>query len=559
MQRKKLEKKHKSDEQPSIEFEDEFEDAQESKKISASKDIEVNSAELLSYQTIQEGMVIMGSVKSVNSVCVHVALPGRITGKVIASNVSDSYNKILSQFIQSSSGIMESYKPLTHMFQIGRIVYAKVMEIKDNGVGKTEINLSLKPRDVHSDLVHKKFRKGMIMNCAIEEVQEHGFIMESSIRNLRAFLPKEKVMGDSKDYSVGMLITIKIEKLTQNNAASTAICRELNSDNTKIKDLTYCNLDYILPGVTVNFLVTAHLKDGLRGTIMNGDFAAYINEHHLTTPLTTVDSIKLNSTVNAKVLYIMPLTKLVYLTLNLDPIPVETDYHRGDIVEKAVVSRVGSGGIVFVLNGQHKGLLSMKSIKSIGNYDIDVIMNKYTKKSKHTVRILEYDAVDSLYICTDDEKAVAEKYFAITDLNVNDIVNAKVVERDQKASGYTVTIGKVKGKSDQTLQLDCFSLNEFVLCNFLHLNHAYDPIRSYSEIIVIFAEYDILKFCMPFMRCYSLKRFFLPYFIKKLPMCLYVYFSNCFLSEFSSNLNKQLKLLRKIMKYMFCQKHFYML
>ncbi|KAL5273952.1 PDCD11 family protein [Megaselia abdita] len=446
VQRKKSEKKPKVQEEPSNEFEDDFEDAQETRKVEVSKDIEVNSAELLSYQTIQEGMIIMGSVKSINSVCIYVSLPGRITGKVIASNVSDSYNKILSKFIQSSSGI-ENYKPLTQMFQVGQIVYAKVMEIKDNGFGKTEINLSLKPRDVHSELVHKKFRKGMILNCAIEEVQDHGFIMESSIKNLRSFLPKDKVTGDPEDYSVGMLISVKIEKLTQNNAASTAICREIKSDNAKIKDLTDCNLDYILPGVTVSFLVTAHLKDGLRGTIMNGEFAAYINEHHLTTPLTTVDSIKLNSTVNGKVLYIMPLTKLVYLTLNLDPIPVEPDYHRGDIVEKAVVSHVGSGGIVFVLNGQHKGLISMKTLKSNsdGNYDIDVIMNKYTKKSKHKLRILEYDAIDSLYICTDDEKAVAEKYFAITDLNVNDIVNAKVVERDQKASGYTVTVGKIRG------------------------------------------------------------------------------------------------------------------
>lgn len=447
-------------------------------------------------------MIIAGSVKSVNSVCVYLSLPGRITGKVIASNVSDSYNKILSKFIQSASGV-ENYKPLTQMFQVGQIVYAKVMEIKDNSFGKTEINLSLKPRDVHSELVHKKFRKGMIINCSIEEVQDHGFIMESSIKNLRSFLPKDKVLGDFKDYSVGMLVTMKIEKLTQNNAASTAICREIKSDNTKIKDLTDCNLDYILPGVTVNFLITAHLKDGLRGTIMNGEFAAYINEHHLTTPLTTVESIKVNSIVNAKVLYIMPLTKLVYLTLNLNPIPLEADYHRGDIVEKAVVSHVGSGGIVFVLNGQHKGLISMKTIRSNndGNYDIDVIMNKYTKNSKHKIRVLEYDAIDSIYICTDDENAVAEKYFAITDLNVNDIVNAKVVERDQKASGYTVTIGKIRGESDSTTQLHCFVLNEFVLQKCLRLNYAFDPIRSSSKILFFFffAEYDILKFFLPFM------------------------------------------------------------
>lgn len=455
VQRKKSDKKIKVQEEPSNDFEDEFEDAQETKKVEASKDIEVNSAELLSYQTIQEGMIVMGSVKSVNSVCVYVSLPGRITGKVIASNVSDSYNKILSQFIQSSSGI-ENYKPLTQMFKVGQIVYAKVMEIKDNGFGKTEINLSLKPRDVHSELVHKSFRKGMILNCGIEEVQDHGFIMESSIKNLRSFLPIDKVIGDTKDYSVGMIVTVKIEKLTQNNTASTAICREIKSDNTKIKDLTDCNLDYILPGVTVNFLVTAHLKDGLRGTIMNGDFAAYVNEHHLCTPLATIDSIKLNSIVNAKILYVMPLTKLVYLTLNLDPIPVEAHLHRGDVIEKAFVSHVGSGGIVFILNGQHKGLLSMKNIKSNhdGNYDMDVIMNKYTKKSKHKIRILEYDAIDCLYICTDDEKAVAEKYFAITDLNVNDIVNAKVVERDTKASGYVVTIGKIRGKSDTTALLN---------------------------------------------------------------------------------------------------------
>lgn len=445
VQKKKSDKKPKATEETN-EFEDDFEDVEEAKKPKE-KDLEVNSAELLSYSTIQEGMIIMGSVKSVNSVCVYISLPGRIVGRVIASNVSDSYNKILSQFIQSSSGV-EHYKPLTQMFKVGQIVYAKVMEIKDNGYGKTDVNLSLKPRDVHSELVHKNFRKGMIFNCAIEEVQDHGFIIESSIRNLRCFLPIDKVVGEAKDYSVGMILPLKIEKLTQTNTASTAICREIKSENTKIKDLTDCNLDYILPGVTVNFLVTSHLKDGLRGTIMNGDFAGYVNEHHLTTPLTTIESIEANSTVSAKVLYVMPLTKLVYLTLNLEPISQETELHRGDIIEKAVVSHVGSGGIVLILNGQHKGVISMKTIRSInhGNYDIDVIMNKYTKNSKHKIRVLEYDPIDALYICTDDEIAVAEKYFALSDLKVNDIVNAKVVERDQKAPGYIVSVGKIRGK-----------------------------------------------------------------------------------------------------------------
>ena len=181
---------------------------------------------------------------------------------------------------------------------------------------------------------------------------------------------------------------------------------------------------------------------------MNGDFTAYVNEHQLSSPLALIENFKLNSTVNAKILYVMPLTKLIYLSLNFNPIPEEVDYHRGDIIENCVVSHVGTGGIVMILNGQHKGVISLKTIRSTqqGNYDIDVIMNKYSKKSKHTVRILEYDPVDCLYICTDDQKSVAEKYFTIGDLSAGDVVNCKVVDRNDKASGFVVSVGNIRGE-----------------------------------------------------------------------------------------------------------------
>ncbi|XP_055923513.1 protein RRP5 homolog [Eupeodes corollae] len=406
--------------------------------------IEIASAGVVNYQTLQDGMIMLGIVKSVDEICIKISLPGRIVVKVQALSISDSYTKNVSEFVNNPDNV-ENYKPLTEMYNVGQLVYGKVMEVKEQVNGYTEVCFSLKPSDVHSDLVHSNIKKGFVFSGAVEEVQEHGYIIETGIKNLRCFLPIEK---SKPGHAVGESIFLKVEELKQHSSATTIRCKEISESHLKIKDQIEPNLDYLLPTAIVNFTVTKHLKDGLQGTLMNGAFTGYINEHNLKEALGSIEDFKLNSTHNARILYVAPLTKFVYLSLNLfESQESSTVFQKGEIVKNAAVHHIGSGGIVVVLNNKYKGLISMKSIKAnhTGNFDMDQMLNKYTKKSKHSVRVLDYDFVGGFFICTDDPNAVNEKVFTAGDMSPGDIVTATVVGKEIKMGGYTLQIGKVNG------------------------------------------------------------------------------------------------------------------
>uniref|UniRef100_A0A1I8NZ65 S1 motif domain-containing protein n=1 Tax=Stomoxys calcitrans TaxID=35570 RepID=A0A1I8NZ65_STOCA len=413
--------------------------------------LESFSAQTLSYETIQDGMIIMGIVKKVDQLYLSIALPGRITARVSALEISDSYTKATKEFLQNSTQ-SEGYKPLTDLYKVGQIVYGRVQELKTNERGQTLVDMSLKPTEVHADLNHSSVRKGFVFNGAIEEVQEHGYIIESGIKGLRCFVPSDKAQ---EGHAVGEMVYLKVDKMTSDKSASTCICKEIQEAKLKVKDQNDPSLDYLLPSTIVNFQVSQRLKDGLKGTIMNEVFTAYVNEHQLGDALLGPDDYEINAKYEARILYVMPLTKLVYLTLKVQRNPEvkteDTDNEEsstlkcGDVVENAKVHHLGTGGIILILNDTFKGMLSFKTIKSNykGNYDQDELLAKYATKSTHKVRILDYDVMDSLYICTDNTTAVNEKFFALEDFKPGDFLTAKVKQYNEKIGGYTLQVGMV--------------------------------------------------------------------------------------------------------------------
>ncbi|KAL9893579.1 ribosomal RNA Processing 5 [Glossina fuscipes fuscipes] len=412
--------------------------------------LETFSAELLNYDTIQEGMLIMGVVKQVDQLHLKLSLPGRITAKVSTLEISEAYTKSLQRLV-SNSQPDDGVKSLPDLYRIGQVVYGKVQELKRSDTGRVWIVMTLKPSNVHSELRHSNIRKDFIFSGAIEEVQEHGYIIESGIKNLRCFLPFE---NSQKEHVTGQHVLLKVKKMTSNKNASTCICKELLIEEVKIKEQRDCNLDYLMPSMIVQFQVEKVLKDGLQGTIMNELFTAYVNEHQLDSPLALPETFQIGSVHKARILYVMPLTKLVYLTLNLRNLSEENTsaseielLKRGDIVEDARVHHFGTGGIIFILNEKFKGVVSYKTIKANykGNYDQDALLAKYVKKSQHKVRILEYDAMDSLYTCTDDISLINEKFFTLQDVKAGEFVKAIVETPDTKMGGYRLKVGKLKG------------------------------------------------------------------------------------------------------------------
>lgn len=423
------------------------------------KFIEALSAELLSFRTIREGMIILGCVKTINPTSIEVALPGRMNGIVNVSSISQTYLTLAQQYINNETDDTKSesndeYRPLATLFQIGQVVCVKVVKVDMSKTNKIKIDLSMQPKDIHADFQHQLVSENMIMLVAIAERQEHGFVLETGVKNLRGFLRETRT-----DLVVGCVYFAHVNTVSHATSASTATFVLTNNTKASLAQLKEPNVNYILPGIQVNFKVTKVLKDGLQGTIFDGSLVAYINEHQLGLSDKHVPrelkSYEVDTNINARVLYVMPLTKIVYLSLNLQhkfKVNATTDGTNhttilpiGTIVEKAIVSHIGTGGIVLKLPNS-KGIISLRSLKGDikANFDMESLLSKYQPNSVHKVRILHYDPIDFLHICSVDPKIINEKYFSCNDIKTGDIVTV-TIQRKLNDGRYAIALGHVRG------------------------------------------------------------------------------------------------------------------
>lgn len=387
----------------------------------------------------------MGCVTKIETTYLQISLPGRLIGQVNVKNISKSYVNILNQLVNDMDNV-DGYKTLEEMFNIGQIVCVRVMDVKQ-GDRSTEfgISLSMNPADVQADFHHKKIIKGMILAVAVEGIEDHGYVIETGIKNLRGFL---RSASTNANLGVGEIIFCQVAEMKSANAASTAILTTIDIGSRKLKHMKEPSLTYILPTIIVKFKIKKVLDDGLQGSLMSETFTGYINEHQLETAVTSPAHYKEGDEVDARILYVMPITKLVYLTLNLDDSKTicGDELKIGAIIDKAKVIRTGTGGLILKLNDRAKGLISFKSLR-IGvksNFDKDEVMEKYHKNSYHRVRIIAYDPMDSLYICSVDERVIDEKFFSVEDVEVGDYVEARVIR--QLADGaLQIKVGLIRG------------------------------------------------------------------------------------------------------------------
>lgn len=446
--------------------------------------IEAVSAELLSFRTIREGMVIMGCIKSIESTSISVALPGRIIGKVAVTAISRSYVTTVRRFIDDKSKaeandsdndneeddiqnkITENdYRPIDKLFKIGQIVCVKVIGVKI-AKSRATIDLSMQPNAVHTNYEHTDVKKGMILSVALAERGDHGFVIETGIANLRGFLPDEKISESEREHlAIGGVYFCRVDSVKSSQAASTAIFKlHLDTESRKLKETSEPNVNHILPGTLAKFKVSKIMKDGLQGSLFNGNLIGYINEHQLGTTAGEKQFARPKDFENgnellARVLYVMPLTKLVYLSLYLQDLfnvssrdveGADQIIATGTIVEEARVSHIGTGGVVLRLGGKAKGVISFRSMRVNikANFDMDEILAKYSTNSTHKVRILHYDPIDLLHVCSVDPKVLNEKYYSSDDMNVGDFVDAVIKREIIKDGRYEVSVGAARGYID---------------------------------------------------------------------------------------------------------------
>lgn len=308
---------------------------------------------------------------------------------------------------------------------------------------KEDILLSLLPSDINSEVSSGILVKGNILMCAVEEEEDHGYLMETGVDNLRAFLPKKII---KTDLTIGQLIYCKVKDTPTSNAITLTTFKK--NEPIKIDTADVPNLKTLFPGTIVDFNIVRYLKNGIEGLLFDGSISAYANEIYVPTKLSTNDGSNIGKAVKAKILYTMPLSNQIFVTLNNISGSGEKikEMLFGTVCKNAKVIKQTSGGVLFKLESDYRrAFLPRKTIiRSLkNNFDAETALTRFSPNSQHDIRIMDYNEFEDCYLCTNNEKMLNEKYFSTYDVQIGDIIMVKIDSKFN--SGLKVTIGNIRG------------------------------------------------------------------------------------------------------------------
>jgi hypothetical protein len=79
---------------------------------------------------------------------------------------------------------------LDEIFHIGQAVVTRVVEINRSSDYNAKVILSLVPDVVQSDWSPRSVTAGCVLIAAVKSEEENGYIMDTGIKNVRAFLKR---------------------------------------------------------------------------------------------------------------------------------------------------------------------------------------------------------------------------------------------------------------------------------------------------------------------------------------------------------------------------------
>lgn len=196
------------------------------------------------------------------------------------------------------------------------------------------------------------------------------------------------------------------------------------------------SLDALVPGTKFVLYVQNVLSNGLQVSFNNGNIG-YVNRVYLDKPL---DSYKPGQEINGTLMYVMPTVKFAYFTL----LPSDDETERlsiGETFDNAKVLYTGSGGVVLSLKKGIRGLVPYRRTEVA----YETIPEIFSPQSTHKCRVLAYDSIERIYVCTMERELLKQKHLAKETLVPGQLLDVQIA-RVHAESGYLmVTSGKTRG------------------------------------------------------------------------------------------------------------------
>jgi rRNA biogenesis protein RRP5 len=419
----------------------------------------------LSYKRITFGSLILGQIVKINSRDLAISLPNNLTGYVpitaISRQLTARIEELVGKDVRNRKEDDDSTDEGTEIdlddyFQSGQYVRVAVIstgtDTADAAVkSKKRIELSLDPRLVNRGLVQKELAINTTLQVSVMSVEDHGVVVDTGLPDLetQGFIPtKDLHKGvDISSVKPGMVFLCIVTSLGSGRRIvklSTNL-EPAGTDTTSGTLSTAPTINSFLPGTLVQVLLSEVTSTGLVGKVMGLlDVTADIVQSGVrSSPSSPEKKYKSGAKIRGRLLYTFPLSdskKLGFSTLehvvslathtagNDGEIANENDVHISSIVENAKIVRVDPGLGVY-LNLGSPSLDGFAHISRLSDSQISSLAadsGPFKLGTEHRARVLEYNAMDNLFILSLQERVIQQRFLRVEDVAIGEVVKGEV-------------------------------------------------------------------------------------------------------------------------------------
>ncbi|XP_071873490.1 ribosomal RNA Processing 5 [Bombus fervidus] len=394
-----------------------------------------NTAERLSHATISEGLVVLGCIFEVTNYDLLISLPGGLVGRAQITDISECYTNLLQSLVKSQDSQTNEFKSLPELYTHGDYVVCYVKAIQSQET--LQISISLEPSLINQSLDVTYLDSGSKIVCTISSIEDHGYVVDTGLINVRAFIPT-KESGNEKCLFPGKQLLCYVKEVRTNENTSTITLTLKEKLVKAICETEIKSVDSLMPGTKFNLPIKKVLSNGLCVSLDENNIG-FINQIYLDEPLSKYSN---SLTITGTLLYILPTIKFAYFSSTIDKSRDNT-IKPGDVVEGAIALFRESRGIVLQLT--KNGIRGFVSLKRTG-VEYNKIIEKFAPGTTHKCRILSYSWLDGIYLCTMQRSLLEQKYFSLSDFKPGDVVNVKITNIDKVNGFVNVQLGKFNGQ-----------------------------------------------------------------------------------------------------------------
>ncbi|XP_025848901.1 protein RRP5 homolog [Vulpes vulpes] len=389
--------------------------------------------EVLSVESLREGIRILGCVKEVHELELVISLPNGLQGFVQATEICDAYTEQLNEQVAQEEPLKDLVC-LSELFSPGMLVRCVVSSVGITERGKKSVKLSLNPKNVNEVLSAEALKPGMLLTGTVSSLEDHGYLVDIGVSGARAFLPLQKAQeyirqkNKGAKLKVGQYLNCIIEEVKGNGGVVglSIVPSEVSAAiATEEQNWTLNNL---LPGLVVKAQVQKVTPVGLTLNFLTF-FTGLVDFMHLDPK--KAGTYFSNQAVRACVLCVHPRTRAVRLSLRpvfLQPgrsLTRLSCQHLGAVLDDVPVqSFFSKAGATFRLKD---GALAYARLSHLSDSKNVFNAEAYKPGNIHKCRIIDYSQMDEMALLSLRPSIIEAQYFRYHDIKPGALVKGTVL------------------------------------------------------------------------------------------------------------------------------------